>query len=155
MEKRSSSNPTPPAVNHRIGVLLANLARPNQWLLWIARFSQQFKQNLAELEALLQYGHSDVVWDIAYLNRKKVAQKLNPVEQQELSCLTVFHDSPFAKRITQLKLKEAADNLSRDEQKELTHLQRNLYRETGVPAQLIELLWPQTHHYPLEWHHLH
>lgn len=152
LEKRLSS-PPPSAVNHRIGVLLATLARPNHWLLWISRLSQKFQQNLAELETLLQYGNSYVVWDIADLNRKKVAQKLNPMEQRELNYLTVFHDSPFARRITNLKLKEATASLSREEQKELTHLQRNVYQETGVPAQLLELLWPQSHHYPLEWHH--
>jgi hypothetical protein len=152
LEKRLS-NPPPSPVNHRIGILLANLTRPNRWLLWISRFSQKFKQNLAELETLLQYGNSSVVWEIVDLNRKKVAQKLNPMEQRELNCLTVFHDSPFARRITNLKLKESATSLSREEQRELTHLQRNLYQETGVPAQLLELLWPQSNHHPLEWHH--
>lgn len=153
LEKRLSGN-QPPAVNNRIGVLLANLAQPNQWRLWISRFSRKFKQNLAELESLLQYGNSHVVWEIAYLNRKKAAQKLNPVEQRELNYLTLYHDSPSARRITDLKLKESFASLSAQEQRELTDLQRNLYQDTGVPDQLLELLWPQTHQRPLEWIHL-
>lgn len=150
LEKRLSES-KPSAVTTRIRILINHLSQPNQWRFWLARFSRKFKQNLAELEALLQYGSSHAVWEIAYLNRKKAAEKLSAVEKRELNYLTLFHDSPSVRQITDLKLKEEFGNLSPQEHRELTHLQRNLYQGSEIPTQLLELLWPHHQTRQADW----
>lgn len=135
---------TPPVrVARRIATLLAQLPQPSRWQRLILGFTSQFRQNMAELEALTQYSSSPVVWDIAHLNRKKAQKKLSPLEQQELDALILYHDSPAVHRITTLKLKEYTHTLSVVEQRELRHLQRNLYQGKGIPAQVLDLLWTQ------------
>jgi hypothetical protein len=130
-----------PAVAQRIRILAGKMVQPSIWALMMARFSRKFKQNLAELEALIHYGHSTAVWEIAYLNRKKAAGELSPRETFQLEALMLYHDSPHVLRLAELKVKEAFDNLAETEQRELSFLQRNIYR-SGVPAQLLEMLWP-------------
>ncbi len=133
----------PIRVARRIAALMAQLPQPSRWQRLFLRFTSQFKQNMAELEALMQYSSSPVVWDIAHLNRKKAQKKLSPMERQELDYLTIYHDSPAVHRITTLKLKEYAQTLSMAEQRELTHLQRNLYQGKGIPSQVLDLLWSE------------
>ncbi len=147
LEQRLSEQ-KPSAVSTRIHILINHLSQPNRWQLLLSRFSRKFKQNLAELETLLQYGSSHAVWDIAFLSRKKVAEKLSPVEQKKLNYLLLFHDSPAVQEITSLKLKNDFDTLTPQEHRELTQLQRNLYQNDEIPSQLLELLWPQhaNHH---------
>lgn len=133
----------PPAVVHRIRILTAKLAQPNRWrMLWM-RFCKKFRSNLAELEALVHYGHSRAVWEIAYLSRKKAVSRLSALESRELETLILYHDSPAVLRITTLKLKEDFQQLTDLEQRELINLQRNLYRQDGAPEQLLALLWPE------------
>ncbi|WP_303672891.1 hypothetical protein [Vampirovibrio chlorellavorus] len=135
---------TPPTgVARRMAALMAQLPEASRWQRIFLRFTSQFKQNMAELEALMHYSSSPAVWDIARLTRKKAQQKLSPTEQQELDCLTTFHDSPSVHRITSLKLKEYTRSISVVEQRELTHLQRNLYQGKGIPTQVLDLLWTQ------------
>ena len=131
-----------PAVTQRIRILAANMAQPNALGLLLLRFSRKFKQNLAELEALIQFGHSRAVWEIAYLSRRGAAQKLSAIEENELHFLTLFNDSPEVLQITQLKLKAEAGTLSFDERQELSCLQRNPYRQNGIPNQLLDIFWP-------------
>lgn len=131
-----------PAVLQRIRILAAKMTQPNLWHLLIARFSRKFRQNLAELEALVHYGQSSAVWEIAYLSRKRAHQKLSAHEEAELETMKLYHDSPDVMRITHLKVKEKFDQLSTTEMRELAYLHRNLYREGGVPSQLFEMLWP-------------
>ena len=145
------SDSKPSAVTTRVHILINHLSQPNHWRFWLTRFTRKFKQNLAELEALLQYGNSYAVWEIAYLNRKKAAEKLSPREQRELNYLTLFHDSPSVRQITNLKLKEEFDDLTPQEHRELTSLQRNLYQDNGIPAQLLELLWPHHQNRQPDW----
>ncbi len=129
-----------PAVAHRIRILSAKMAQPHRWGLLALRFSRKFRQNLAELEALVQYGHSRAVWEIAYLLRKKAAQKLSDVEKSELNLLTTYHDCRDVLEITQLKLKEQFGQLSEEETRTLSELHRNLYRH-GQPHQMLDLIW--------------
>lgn len=137
-----------PAVVHRIRVLAAKLAQSNRWGMLVLRFSKKFRQNLAELEALIQYGNSKAVWEIAYLTRKKALSPLLALEAKELHYLRLYYDSPDVLRITRLKLKvESGERLSVDEAKELDALQRNPYR-TGVPGHLLEMLWPADRQLP-------
>ncbi|MCE3236236.1 MAG: hypothetical protein K0Q50_2416 [Vampirovibrio sp.] len=131
-----------PAVVHRIRILASKLAQKNQLGLWLLRFSKQCKQNLAELEALIHYGQSRAVWEIAYLYRKQAGQKLTDMEKSELEYLTLYHDSPDVMRITELKLKADFGNHTSAERQELAALQRNLYRDEGIPSHLMEMLWP-------------
>ncbi|HEY9745028.1 MAG TPA: hypothetical protein V6C99_02290 [Oculatellaceae cyanobacterium] len=131
-----------PSVAHRIRILSAKLVQPSWLGRFLLRFSRQFKMNMAELEALIQYGHSEAVWEIAYLKRKQAARKLTPVEEAELQYLQLYHDSPEVLRITQLKLKEAFGQLSLEEIRELTALHRNLYCTQQIPGHLLELFWP-------------
>lgn len=131
-----------PAVVHRIRILAAKMAEPTRWERLLGRFSKKFKQNLSELEALVQYGNSKAVWEIAYLHRKKAVMKLDTREESELENLMLYHDSPDVLRITELKVKEQFGYLTADESRELTDLNRNLYRKGGVPNQLLELFWP-------------
>jgi hypothetical protein len=133
----------PVGVAGRIAALMVQLPQPSRWQRLFLRFTSQFRQNMAELEALMHFSSSPAVWDIARLTRKKAQQKLSPVEQQELDCLTTYHDSPSVHRITSLKLKAYRHCLSVEEQRELTHLQRNLYQGQGIPAQVLDLLWSQ------------
>lgn len=147
-QNAKATNPACPVlpiaeVADRITALMAQLPQTSQWQSWFVRFTSQFKQNMAELEALMHYSSSPAVWDIARLTRKKAQQKLSPVEQQELDCLTTYHDSPVVHDITSLKLKAYTHSLSVDEQKELTNLQRNLYQGKGIPPQVLDLLWAQ------------
>lgn len=139
-----------PAVAHRIRILAAKMAQTNYIGLLLLRFSKKFKQNLAELDALIQFGHSPAVWEIAYLNRKKAAQKLKQQEESQLGYLTLYHDSPSVLRITQLKLKEDHGFLSSVERQELQFLHRNTYRKDGIPNQLMEMLWPSPNHFQLD-----
>lgn len=131
-----------PAVVHRIRILASKMAQENKLRLWLLRFSKQCKQNLAELEALIHYGQSRAVWEIAYLYRKQAIQKLTPMEKSELDYLILFHDSPDVLRITELKLKADYGMHSSSERQELASLQRNLYGEQGIPNHLMEMLWP-------------
>lgn len=131
-----------PAVAQRIRILAAKMAQPNKLGLLMLRFSRKFKQNLAELEALIQFGQSRAVWEIAYLFRRRAAQKLTPVEKSELHFLTMFNDSPDVLRITELKVREVHDQISFTERQELKHLQSNLYRQEGIPNQLLDMFWP-------------
>lgn len=134
-----------PAVVHRIRILASNMAQKNKLGIWLLRFSKTCKQNLAELEALIQYGQSRAVWEIAYLYRKQASQKLSAMEASELEYLTLFHDSPDVLRITELKLKADFGQQSSAERQELAALQRNLYRNEGIPNHLMEMLWPSQH----------
>lgn len=147
-QRLSEQNPT--AVTTRIQILINHLAQSNRWQLLFSRFSKKFKQNLAELETLLQYGSSHAVWEIAFLSRKKASEKLSPVEQKKLGYLTLFHDSPAVQEITQLKLKNDFEGLTPKEQRELTQLQRNLYPNSEIPHQLLELLWPHNTNHHLD-----
>jgi hypothetical protein len=131
-----------PAVAQRIRILAAKMAQQNYLGILVLRFSRKFKQNLAELEALVQYGNSKAVWEIAYLYRKQATQKLNQVEKSELHYLTLYHDSPAVLRLTELKMKEDYGCLSSGENRELASLQRNIYQRDGIPHQLLEMLWP-------------
>jgi hypothetical protein len=139
-----------PAVVHRIRILAGKLAQPNRWGMFAMRFSKKLRQNLAELDALVQFGHSRAVWEIAYLHRKKAAQKLSLAGQSELNYLTLYHDSPYVLKLTRLKLKEESGELNPAERRELTELHRNLYRQDGVPSQVLELFWPQKNQSYLE-----
>ncbi len=130
-----------PAVAQRIRVLAVKMVQPNIWRLLMARFCKKFRRNLAELEALVHYGHSAAVWEIAYLSRKQACQKLGPEEATELELLKRYHDSPDVVRITRLKLKERVGELSAAESRELASLQRNQYMHGGVPEQIFEMLW--------------
>lgn len=134
-----------PAVAQRIRILAAKMAQPNKLGLLMLRFSRKFKQNLAELEALIQFGHSRAVWEIAYLFRRRAAQKLTLVEKSELHFLTMFSDSPEVLRITELKVKETHEQISSAERQELKYLQSNLYRKEGIPNQLLDMFWPHNH----------
>jgi hypothetical protein len=137
-----------PAVVHRIRILAAKMAQPSRWALLKKRFCKKFRQNVAELEALMQYGDSKAAWEIAYLSRKKAFSQLSKREVAELEFLTLYHDSPDVLRITQLKVKERMDWLDSAETRELSYLQRNLYRKEGVPNQLMDLLWPASKKVP-------
>ncbi len=150
LEKRLSETQSSAVVN-RILILLNHLSQPNRWRLWWSRFSKKFQQNLAELEALLQYGNSQAVWEIAHLNRKKAAEKLSRFENRKLVYLTLFSDCPSVERITLLKLKEEFEDISAPEQRELTQLQRNLYPNASIPHQLLELLWPHPQNRHQDW----
>lgn len=134
-----------PAVAHRIRILAAKMAQENYLGLLFLRFSRKFKQNLAELEALIQYGHSKAVWEIAYLHRKQASEGLAQRERSELNYLTLFHDSPDVLRLTELHLKKDFGILSSPENHELIELQRNPYQKDGIPSQLLEMLWPHQH----------
>lgn len=136
-----------PAVLHRIRILASKMAQGNYLGILFLRFSRKFKQNLAELEALIQYGNSKAVWEIAYLYRKQATQKLSPIEKSELDFLMLYHDSQDVLRVTQLKMREEYGVLSTAERQELTGLQRNLYRTEGIPSHLLEMLWPK--HQPM------
>ncbi len=141
-----------PAVAQRIRVLAVNLAQPNALGLLLLRFSRKFRQNLAELDALIQFGQSRAVWEIAYLSRRRATQKLTAAEESELHFLTLFNDSPEVLHITQLKLKGEAGTLSTEERQELSNLQRNPYRQNGIPHQLLDLFWPnQSTPLSLDW----
>jgi len=136
-----------PAVLHRIRILASKMAQGNYLGILFLRFSRKFKQNLAELEALIQYGNSKAVWEIAYLYRKQATQKLSPTEKSELDYLMLYHDSQDVLRVTQLKMREEYGVLSSVERQELNELQRNLYRKEGIPSHLLEMLWPN--HQPM------
>jgi hypothetical protein len=131
-----------PAVVHRIRILASKMAQKNGLGILLLRFSSTFKQNLAELEALIQYGTSKAVWEIAYLYRKQATQKLSANEKSELEYLMLYHDSADVIRITDLKLREEYGTLSQSERQELVSLQRNMYRKEGIPNHLMEMLWP-------------
>jgi hypothetical protein len=139
-----------PAVAHRIRILAAKMAQPNQLGLLLLRFSRKFKQNLAELEALVHYGTSSAVWEIAYLYRRRASQKLTRHEKSELRNLILFHDSPDVLRITELKLKEEFGELHFSERQELSDLQSNLYRKDGIPTQLLDIFWSNQEPQPLD-----
>jgi hypothetical protein len=139
-----------PAVAQRIRVLAARMAQPNRWGMLLLRFSRKFQENLAELESLVHYGHSKAVWEIAYLNRKRAARTLNTVERSELQFLTLFHDSPDVLRVTELKMKEEHGSLIAEEIRELSDLQRNLYRKGGIPNHLLEIFWSGHQPQPLD-----
>lgn len=130
-----------PAVAHRIRILTAKMSQPSRWGMLALRFSRKFRQNLAELEALVQYGNSKAVWEIAYLLRKKAAQKLDLMEKSELDCLITYFDCPDVLEITRLKLKEKFGRITENELRELNYLQRNLYRDGGVPSNLLDMFW--------------
>lgn len=132
----------PPAVAHRIRILAAKMAQGGRLETVFSRYSKRFKANLAEREALGQYGYSKAVWEIAYLKRKQATHKLIPVEETELQYLQLYHDSPEVLRLAQLKVKEAYGQLAIEEIRELTELHRNLYRHDGIPSHLLELFWP-------------
>lgn len=140
-----------PAVLHRIRILSAKMAQPNRWGMLMLRFSKKFKQNLAELESLVQYGHSRAVWEIAYLQRCKATRKLSREEASELRHLLLFHDSPDVLHIANLKMKEDLGTLSADEAQELLYLQRNPYRKEGIPGQLLEMFKPAQSHPELDF----
>jgi len=131
-----------PAVAQRIRILAAKMAQPNKLGLLLLRFSRKFKQNLAELEALIQFGHSRAVWEIAYLYRRRASQKLTATEKTELHFLTLLSDSPDVLRITELKVKETTEGLPFAERQELTNLQNNSYRQEGLPSQLLDMFFP-------------
>jgi hypothetical protein len=131
-----------PAVTQRIRILAAKMAQPNKLGLLLLRFSRKFKQNLAELEALVQFGNSRAVWEIAYLYRRRASQKLTPVEKTELHFLTLFNDSPDVVRITELKVKESQEALPSAERQELKTLQTKSYSQEGIPAHLLDMFWP-------------
>ena len=139
-----------PAVAQRIRILAAKMAQPNKLGLLLLRFSRKFKQNLAELEALIQFGNSCAVWEIAYLYRRRASQKLTRQEKTELRNLILFHDSPDVLRITELKLKEEFGQLYFSERKELSDLQSNLYRKDGIPNHLLDMFWPNQTPQPLD-----
>lgn len=151
LEQRLSEQ-NPSVVSTRIQILINHLSQPNRWRLLLSRFSRKFKENLAELETLLQYENSHAVWDIAFLNRKKAIEKLSPVEEKKLDYLLLFHDSPAVREITHLKLKNDFESLTPQEHRKLTQLQRNLYPNAEIPHQLLELLWPQhtNHHLDIQ-----
>jgi hypothetical protein len=134
-----------PAVVQRIRILAAKMAQPNKLGLLLLRFSRKFKQNLAELEALIQFGNSRAVWEIAYLYRRKASQKLTDMEKSELHFLTLFNDSPDVLRITELKLRDKFGILPTSERQELASMQSNLYRQEGIPNQLLDMFWPSQH----------
>jgi len=140
-----------PAVAQRIRILAAKMAQPNQLGLLLLRFSRKFKQNLAELEALVQFGNSRAVWEIAYLYRRRAAQKLSPQEASELHFLTLFDDSPDVLRITELKLRSAFGSISLAERQELDNLQCNLYRKDGIPKHLLDIFWPSHHSHVMDF----
>jgi hypothetical protein len=140
-----------PAVAQRIRILAAKMAQPNQLGLLLLRFSRKFKQNLAELEALVQFGNSRAVWEIAYLYRRRAAQKLSPQETSELHFLTLFNDSPDVLRITELKLRSAFGSISLAERQELDSLQSNLYRKEGIPNHLLDIFWPSHHSHVMDF----
>lgn len=131
-----------PAVVQRIRILAAKMAQPNKLGLLLLRFSRKFKQNLAELEALIQFGNSRAVWEIAYLYRRQASQKLTEMEKSELHFLTLFNDSPEVLRITELKLRDKFGSLPTSERQELATMQSNLYRQEGIPNQLLDMFWP-------------
>jgi hypothetical protein len=131
-----------PAVAQRIRILAAKMAQPNKLGMLLLRFSRKFKQNLAELEALIQFGNSRAVWEIAYLYRRRASQKLSAQEKNELHFLTLFNDSPDVLRITELKLKAEAGSIAFAERQELSSMQSNLYRKDGIPNQLLDIFWP-------------
>jgi hypothetical protein len=131
-----------PAVVHRIRILAAKMAQPNQLGLMFLKFTRQYKANQAELQALIQYGNSKAVWEIAYLQRKESFSKLNPEEEAELQYLQLYHDSPEVLRLTQLKVKESFGQQTLEDIRELTELHRNLYRDERIPDHLLELFWP-------------
>ena len=133
-----------PAITHRIRVLAAKNAQPSLIGLLFLRFSRRFKANIAELEALAQYGHSYAAWEISFLKRKKAVQKLTAIEETELQYLQLYHDSPTVLRLTQLKVKETFDQLTLEELRELTELHRGLYRQEGIPNHLLELFVPSS-----------
>jgi uncharacterized protein YnzC (UPF0291/DUF896 family) len=146
-----------PAVAHRIRILTSKMAQSSRIKLFFIRFSKKCRQNLAELEALLQYGNSKAVWEIAYLTRKKASGALTEADIKELKLLVLYHDSPEVLRITRLKLKAEAEPLTTEESQELAAIQRNPYRQGGVPQQLLEMLWPtqgSSVAEPLMLHHL-
>lgn len=129
-------------VSQRIRILMSNIRQHGMWAGVLRLFSKKLRQNVAELEALIQYGQSGAVWEIAYLRRKQAARKLDAVEKNKLEYLRLFHDSPDVLRITELRLKADQDTISFAERQELTALQRNPYRKGGIPGHLLEMLWP-------------
>lgn len=133
-----------PAVVHRIRILSAKMAQPNQLGLMFLQFTKQHKANNAELQALIQFGNSKAVWEIAHLKRKQSFHRLTQEEEAELQYLQLYHDSPEVLRITQLKVKESFGQQTLEDIRELTDLHRNLYRDERVPDHLLELFWPSS-----------
>ena len=106
------------------------------------RASSRYRQNLAELEALIQFGSSRAVWEIAYLTRKKAVGLLNEREALQLNCMTQFHESPDVLRLTRLKLQaevEGLDTLNVDDARDLDTLLRNPYCRKDRDMAALEL----------------
>ena len=130
----------PMAVTQRICVLAERLAQDNLFALLLARRSESFKHNWAELEALLHYGQSKVVWEIALLSRRKAAGALSVDEAAELDSLLLYHDCPDALRLAQLTVKKLLDQINDLEGRELARLQRGISQSAA--AQVFDILWP-------------
>ncbi len=113
-----------PAVAHRIGILASKMAIPNYFVLLKLRLSKHISPNLAELEALIQYGHSKAVWDIAYLTRKKSLGTITVFEVARLACMQEYHNHPEVLRLTRLQMAAQRSGISgedADSLKELLH----------------------------------
>jgi hypothetical protein len=132
-----------PAVAQRIRILTAKMAQPSRWGMFLLRFSKKFRQNLAELEALVQYGNSKAVWEIAYLLRKNASRKLTRMEKCELEYLITYHDCPDVVEMTHLKLKEQFGQLTLPEARKLTQLHRKPYQQDSAPDHVLDLFWDE------------
>lgn len=131
-----------PAVLNRIWVLTVHLARRNRWYRFVLRLSRKFRQNVAELDALLQYGDSAAVWDIAYLARKRAVQRLSPEECREWRYLVLYHDHPHVHRLVALKLRGEQRSWSPQEQAEWAALHQDMGPRGGMSRHLLDVLWP-------------